>query len=78
MKILTTKELTEIAGVSSKTLSRYVKLGWLSAPKFKSFGRYGGSNFWPESTVKQISTIRSLKKTGRKNKEINEILKGDI
>jgi DNA-binding transcriptional MerR regulator len=76
MKTLKTKELTEIAGVSSRTLYRYVKKGWLPKPQFKSFGRYGGSNFWLKSTVKQLLTIKSLKQAGCKNTDIDKILKG--
>ena len=76
MKTLRTKELMEITGLSSKTLDRYCEAGWLPKPEFKSFGRYGGSNYWPESTVRQLLTIKSLKKTGCTNKKINKILKG--
>ncbi|HUV50122.1 MAG TPA: MerR family transcriptional regulator [Anaerolineae bacterium] len=76
MKILRTKKLMQMTGLSSKTISRYVKAGWLPVPQFKSFGRYGASNYWPETTIERLLTIKSLKKTGYKNVDINEILKG--
>lgn len=76
MKILTTKELTEIAGVSSRTLNRYQKAGWLPKPGFKSSGRYGAALFWPRETLTQLSLIKSLKRIGYRNKEINIVLKG--
>jgi DNA-binding transcriptional MerR regulator len=78
MKTLKTKELMEISGLSSRTLNRYQKRGWLPKPQFKSFGRYGAGLRWPESTVKQLLTIKSLKKCGHKNKAIDEVLKGAI
>ena len=78
MKILRTKEIEKLTDLSRKTLNRYVHAGWLQAPEFKSFGRYGASNFWPENTVKQLSTIKSLKQTGHKNKEIDQILKKGV
>ena len=77
MKLSTTKELMEITGLSSKTIVRYVKAGWLPKPEFKSFGKYGASLFWPETTVKRLLTIKDLKKTGCKNPDIDKILKGD-
>lgn len=76
MKILTTKELTEIAGVSSRTLNRYQKAGWLPKPQFKSSGRYGARLHWPAATVELLLTIKSLKKCGHKNNEIDQLLKG--
>jgi DNA-binding transcriptional MerR regulator len=73
---LTTKKIEKSSGLSRETLRTYVRLGWLSKPQFRSFGRYGGSNFWPETTIKQLLTIKSLKKSGYKNKEIDQLLKG--
>lgn len=75
MKIKT-KELVKIAGVSSRTLNRYQKAGWLPEPQFKSSGHYGAALYWPESAVKRLEVIKNLKKTGHTNKEIDKILKG--
>ena len=73
---LTTKEIEKSSGLSRESLRLFVKQGWLPKPQFKSSGRYGGSNYWPESTVKQLLTIKSLKKAGCKNRDIDTILKG--
>jgi DNA-binding transcriptional MerR regulator len=76
MKILTTKELMKFSGLSRKTLDRYAKAGWIPKPEFKSSGHYGASLCWPETTIKQLLTIKSLKKAGCKNPDIDKILKG--
>jgi len=76
MKLLSTKEIKKISGFGPETLRAYVKAGWLSAPEFKSFGRYGASLYWPELTVYRLLTIINLKKIGYKNEAINQILKG--
>lgn len=76
MKKLSTKEIERLSGLSRETLRTYIRLGWISAPKAKSCGRYGRSNFWPESVVDQLSTIKSLKKAGCANDQIDKILKG--
>ena len=76
MKKLSTKKIEGLSGLSRETLRTYVRLGWLSKPQFRSCGRYGGSNFWSESALKQLLTIKSLKKAGCKNTDIDKILKG--
>lgn len=73
---LTTKEIEKSSGLSRESLRLFVKRGWLPEPQFKSLGRYGSSLFWPENTVNRLNTIKSLKKSGYKNKAIDEILKG--
>ena len=76
MNQLPSKEVEQATGLTRQTIQGYVKAGWLPSPEFKSFGRYGGSNFWPETTIKQLLTIKSLKQAGCKNTDIDEILKG--
>lgn len=76
MNQIPSKEIERTTGLTRQTLQEYVKAGWIAKPEFKSSGRYGASLRWPETTVEQISMIKSLKKAGHKNEEINQILKG--
>lgn len=73
---LTTKKIERLSGLSRETLRTYARLGWLELPEYRSHGRYGASLYWPETTIKQLLTIKSLKKSGYKNTDIDKILKG--
>ena len=75
---LATKEIEKSSGLSRETLRTYVRLGWLELPEYRSHGRYGASLYWPAATVERLLTIKALKKTGHKNKAIDEVLKGAI
>ena len=76
MRKLSSKEIEGKTNMTRRTIQGYVKRGWLPKPQFKSLGRYGSSLFWPETTITQLLTIKSLKKSGFQNRDINTILKG--
>jgi hypothetical protein len=58
-------------------LQGYVKAGWLPSPEFKSYGHYGAALYWLPETINRLSLIKSLKKSGYKNTDIDKILEGD-
>ena len=75
-KMKTTKEIEKLTGFSRKTLDRYLKAGWIAKPEFKSSGHYGSALYWLPETINRLSLIKSLKKSGYKNTDIDKILKG--
>jgi len=73
-KLLPTKEVVRISGISGKTLKQYADKGWISKPSFKSHGRSGASLYWDRGVLVQIASINALKATGRTLAEINKII----
>ena len=74
---ISSKELEQTTGLTRQTIQSYVKKGWLPKPA-RIYSRHGSSLYWPESTIKQLSIIKGLKRIGYKNEIISQILKGDI
>lgn len=73
--LITTKELVRVSGYSSASLKKYADMGWLPAPELKSYQKGGGSTlWWDRICLVRLSTIKTLKKTGRTIEEIDEIL----
>jgi len=76
-KLLPTKEITRVAGISPKTLKSYLNRGWIKKPQFESHGRKGASLYWPRDVLIEIASINALKATGKSLSQIDKILKGD-
>ena len=72
-KLLSTNEIKEINGISYECLYNYRRMGWVQA-KLKRYTGRGSSLFWSRETLVQLSLIKTLKKMGYKNKEIDKIL----
>ena len=76
-RLIASKELEKITGLTRQTIQDYVKSGWVLEPQFHSAGRAGATLMWPISVVYQLDMINVLKKAGYKNQDIGRILKGE-
>jgi len=78
-RLLPTNELVNISGYSSASLNNFVKRGWIKAPVLKSYGPgkgRGRTHWWKRGVIADLITIKTLKKTGKTNEQINKIIKG--
>ena len=79
-KLLETKRVKKLAGISSEGLRLWRKRGWLSEPVLRSYGKDQGSGntlWWPSNVISQIEFIRTLKKCGKTVNEIDLLIKAE-
>lgn len=67
---VTTKLVAEAAGVTTRTVSRWVKLGLLPAPKLVYGALRGKQTFWPASAVDQARWVRAQIEAGQTWQEV--------
>ena len=74
-------ELERACGITYRTILNYVKAGWLPQAKLVSYGQGSGRGssklHWDMSIVTQILMIKTLKKAGYRDHQIDKILKGE-
>jgi len=74
-RLFPTKTVTEVTGITAKTLQRYSELGLIEKPIFESMGKKGGAcNYWPSSIFYDLSLIKQLKKMGKTMVEIKSTM----
>ncbi len=56
---VTTQQVADAAGVTGRTVSRWVKLGLLPAPKLVYGARPGKHSFWPSHALEQARWVRA-------------------
>lgn len=56
---VTTQQVADAAGVTGRTISRWVKLGLLPAPKVVYGARPGKQSFWPPHAPEQARWVRA-------------------
>ena len=77
-RLLITNKLVEISGYSSASLSNFIKRGWIEAPILQSYGKgkgRGRTHWWKRGVIADLITIKTLKKAGKTNQQIDEIFK---
>ena len=67
---LTTKLVAEAAGVTTRTVSRWVKLGLLPAPKLVYGALRGKQTFWPAHAADQARWVRAQIEAGETWQEV--------
>lgn len=71
---VTTKLVAEAAGVTTRTVSRWVKLGLLPAPKLVYGAARGKRTFWPDHAAAQASWVRAQIDAGQTWQEVKQQL----
>jgi len=77
--LLTTNEVVKISKFSRATLNHYAKMGWIKKPTLRSYGPgqgRGSTHWWRRGVIADLVMIRMLKKAGKKNSQIDKIMKG--
>jgi len=74
-KLLPTKKVTQITGLSGQTIKSYSDRGWIHQPQFESHGKAGASFYWRRDVLIQIAQINALKATGKSLSQIDQIIK---
>lgn len=62
---VTTQQVADAAGVTGRTISRWVKLGLLPAPKVVYGARPGKQSFWPSHAPEQARWVRAQIDSGQ-------------
>lgn len=64
--------------MTGRTVSRWVKLGLLPAPKVVYGARRGKQSFWPSHAVQQASWVRSQIEAGQTWQEVLAALEAGV
>ncbi|MFT7460807.1 MAG: adenylate cyclase [Planctomycetota bacterium] len=79
MRILTSKQLIELAGISRATLNNYISLGILKKPTVQpaqnNNTRAPRIGYFPESDLRRIQKVQQLKKQGVPMSDVAEEMK---
>lgn len=67
---VTTQLVAEAAGVATRTVSRWVKMGLLPTPKLVYGAKRGKQTFWPDHAVEQARWVRAQLESGQTWQEI--------
>lgn len=65
-----TAEVARAAGVTERTVLRWVQTGLLPAPKVVYGGEKGKRTFWPDHAAEQAAWVRTQLDSGRTFEEI--------
>lgn len=71
---LSTAQIAAAAGVSHRTVFRWVKLGLLPAPKVVYGLKRGKQSYWPGYAAEQAAWVRAQVEAGRTYPETREAL----
>lgn len=67
---VSTAEVARAAGVTDRTVLRWVQMGLLPAPKVVYGGEKGKRTFWPDHAAEQAAWVRAQLDSGRTFDEI--------
>jgi hypothetical protein len=79
-KLLPTNSIVEMSGYSAASLKNFVDMGWIEPPILKSYGPgqgRGQTHWWKRGVIADLITIKTLKKAGKTNDEIDNLMRGE-